>query len=233
MPICPAVVNVPGIAAGHPDGRVALAVGLGEDVVGRRHGEVLALEHVVTLLPHAWDLADDLVPLGLGRVLVEDVEGGHLVAARTAAGPPLEPVVGEVVHHGGPLGVADGVLLAGRQTVDGRTDVDPLGPGGHVAHDRLGSRHVRVLGQGVVLAEPGVLPVVEVGRDGDLELALDHQVLGIGVTGRRPREIPVDEDSELHFWGSSQTARMCPNGNSGRQKCNVFQICAWVVRGPP
>ena len=92
------------IAAPHPDGRVALApVGLGEDVVGIGHREVLPLEHVVLLLPHPWDLMDDLVPLRLGRVLVQDVEGGDLVAARPSSGAPLEPALEEVVEHGDPL----------------------------------------------------------------------------------------------------------------------------------
>ena len=172
------------VTAGDPDRRVALAVRLGQHVVRGRHGEVLAVELVVHLLPHPRDLLDDLFPLGLGRVLVEDVEGGHLVAAGAAAGAPLEAPVGDVVEHRGPLGVAHRVLLARREAVDAGRQVDVVGVAGDVTHDDLGRRHVAVLGQRVVLAEPGVLPVVLVGED--RVLGLPHQAGVLRLACREP-----------------------------------------------
>ena len=54
---------------------------------------------------------------------------------------------------------------------------------GDVADDDLGRRHVAVLGEGVVLAEPGVLPVVAVGVDRVLDLAHEHRVLALACRG--------------------------------------------------
>ena len=59
-------------------------------------------------------------------------------------------------------------------------EVDVVGLGGDVAHHHLGRRHVAVLGQAVVLAEPGVLPVVLVGEDHVLRLADQLGVLQLG-----------------------------------------------------
>jgi len=102
------------------------------------------------------------------------------------------------------------MLLAGAEAVDSGPEVDALRAGGHVADDHFGCRHVGVLAQAVVLAVPGVLPVVEIGLDAVLDLPLEHEVLGPAVEGRRAGEIPVDEDSELHEWGSSRYANVCP-----------------------
>ena len=120
------------------------------------------------------------------------------MTAGTAAGAPLEPVAGDVVQHRRTLGIADGVLFARAEAVNARSEVDARSPCGHVADGDLGSRKVGVLRQTVVLAVPGVLPVVEVRLDAIFDLSFEHQVLGIGVTGRRSGEVPVDEDSELH-----------------------------------
>jgi hypothetical protein len=103
-----------------------------------------------------------------------------------------------VVEHRSPLGVANGVLLARRQAVDAGGQVDLLGLGGHVAHHDLGRRHVAVLGQGVVLAEPGVLPVELVGVDRVLDLTPDHLVLAGRVVRRRAGQVAVQEDPEFH-----------------------------------
>ena len=121
-----------------------------------------------------------------------------LVAAGAAAGAPLEAVVGEVVEHRGALGVAHRVLLARREAGDARAEVDVVGLRGDVAHHDLGRRHVGVLGERVVLAEPGVLPVVLVGEDRVLRLADQLRVLELGVVGRRAGDVAVEEDAELH-----------------------------------
>ena len=202
MPSSPAWVNVPGFPQPDPDGRVSLPlVRLGQDVVGIGHGEVVALELVVLLLPHPRDLTDDLVPLRLGRVLVEDVERSDLVAACAPARAPLEPSLEEVVEHGHPLGRPHRVVHPRREVHDAGPDVDPVGGVGQIAHGHLGGRHVAVLGEGVVLPDPGVLPVVLVRLDHVLHLPQEHLVLTCGIMGRRPRQIPVDEDSELHGAG--------------------------------
>ena len=80
-------------------------------------------------------------------------------------------------------------------------EVDVVGLRGDVAHDDLGRRHVAVLGEAVVLAEPGVLPVVLVGEDHVLGFAGELGVLQLGVVGRRAGDVAVEEDAELH--GSS------------------------------
>ena len=69
---------------------------------------------------------------------------------------------------------------------------------GDVAHRDLGRRHVAVLGEGVVLAEPGVLPVVVVGEDRVLGLPHQRLVLPARVVGRRAGDVAVEEDAELH-----------------------------------
>ena len=120
------------------------------------------------------------------------------MTAGTSTRAELEPVVRDVVEHGCPFGDADRVFLVGRQAGDGRADVDVVGLGGHPAHDWGGGRHVAVLGQAVVLAEPDVLPVVLVGQDGVLGLSEELGVLALGVVGGRPGGIAVTEDAELH-----------------------------------
>ena len=57
---------------------------------------------------------------------------GQLVASGAAAGAPLEAAIGDVIEHRGPLGQADRVLLAGRQAVDARREVDVVGLAGDV-----------------------------------------------------------------------------------------------------
>ena len=133
------------VPTGHPERRVAGAVGLGEDVVRGGHGEVLAVEVVVLLLPHTRDLPYDLVPHGFRLVGVEDVEHAELVTAGTPTGAELESAVRDVVEHGGALSDPGRVLLLGREAGDGRADVDVVSLGGHVAHERGGSRHMAVL----------------------------------------------------------------------------------------
>ena len=186
------------VATCHPDRGVSRAVWLGKDVVGGGDGEELAVEVIVLLLPHARNFADDLVPLGLGLAGIHDVEGPQFVAASASAGAELEPVVGEVVEHGGPLGNTDRVFLPGRETGDGRAEVDVVGLSGHPAHYWGRCRHVAVLGQAVVLAEPDVLPVVFVGEDGVLGLAQEFGVLALAVVGGRARGVAVAEDAEFH-----------------------------------
>ncbi len=79
--------------------------------------------------------------------------------------------------------------------------MDALGGVSQVAHDHLGSGHVAVLGQRVVLPEPGILPVVLVGLDDVSDLSLEHLVLArrimCGLTG----QVAVEKDSELHCGG--------------------------------
>ena len=73
--------------------------------------------------------------------------------------------------------------------------------------DRSGYLNVRntltaLLAEGVVLAEPRVLPVVPVAEHGVLDLAHEHEVLGVAVVGRRAGQVPVEEQAELHLWCS-------------------------------
>ena len=77
-------------------------------------------------------------------------------------------------------------------------EVDVVGLRGDVAHHDLGRRHVRVLGEAVVLAQPGVLPVVLVGEDHVLRLAGERDVLELGLVGGRAGDVPVEEDAEFH-----------------------------------
>ena len=123
---------------------------------------------------------------------------GHLVASGAAAGAPLEAPARDVVEHRGPLGEADGMLLAGRQAVDAGRQVDVVGLAGDQAHHDLGRRHVAVLGQAVVLAEPGVLPVVLVGEDRVLRLPHQLPVFPVAVVRSGPWHVAVQEDAELH-----------------------------------
>ena len=186
------------VAAGHPQRRVGAVEGFGEDVVVGRHTEVLALVGVVPLGPHAGYLGHHLVPHGLGLGGEGAVEGGHLVAAGAPAGAELEASLAEVVEHGGPLGDANRMLLGGGQAGDCRAQVDVAGLGRDPADHHLRRRHVAVLGEAVVLPEPGELPVVLVGQDHIRRLAHQHEVLVLGNVRRRARYVAVLEYPELH-----------------------------------
>ena len=95
-----------------------------------------------------------------------------------------------------------GWLTRGRDVHDAGPDVDPVGGVGQIAHDHLGRRHVAVLGQRVVLAEPGVLPVVLVGLDDVGHLPLEHLVLARRIVGGLAGQVAVEKDSELHGGGA-------------------------------
>jgi hypothetical protein len=103
-----------------------------------------------------------------------------------------------MVEHGRPLSQADGVLLAGRQAVDPGRQVDVVGVAGHQAHHDLRRRHVAVLREAVVLAEPGVFPVVLVGEDRVFRFPHQLAVLPIGLVGSRAGDVPVEEYAEFH-----------------------------------
>ena len=113
-------------------------------------------------------------------------------------GTELVALIGEVVEHGGALGDADGVVLHRRQADDGRPEVDALGRVRAVADQHLAGGEVAVLGEGVVLAEPRVLPVVLVGEDRVLGLAHQRGVLRPGVVRSGAGDVAVEEDAELH-----------------------------------
>ena len=106
------------VATGHPDWGMTLAVWLGQNVVRGWHGEVLALEGVVELLPHPWNFVDSFFPLALGAARIHDVERGNFVAAGAATRAPLVAIVGDVVEHGDAFGVTNWVVHARRQVVD-------------------------------------------------------------------------------------------------------------------
>ena len=67
-----------------------------------------------------------------------------------------------------------------------------------VADEHLARREVAVLGEGVVLAEPRVLPVVLVGEDRVLGLAHQRGVLRPGVVRSGAGDVAVEKDAELH-----------------------------------
>ena len=77
-------------------------------------------------------------------------------------------------------------------------EVDVVGLRGDVPHHDFGCRHVAVLGERVVLAEPGVLPVVLVGEDHVLRLAHELLVLELADVRGRAGDVAVEEDAELH-----------------------------------
>jgi hypothetical protein len=120
------------------------------------------------------------------------------MAACAAAGAELEALVGDMVEHRGALGDADRVLLLRRQRGDPRGEVDLLGLSGDPAHHHFGCRHMAVFDEAVVLAEPGVLPVVLVGEDDVLRLLHQFVVLALGVMRAGPRQVAVEKDSEFH-----------------------------------
>ena len=76
--------------------------------------------------------------------------------------------------------------------------MDVVGLGGHPAHEGRRRRHVAVLGQAVVFAEPDVLPVVLVGENAELGLPEELEVLALAVMGGGAGRIAVGEDAELH-----------------------------------
>ena len=187
-----------GVAGRHPDRwvRGAAAVGLGEDVaLGRR--ERRPVVGVERRLPHLLELPDDLVPHGLG-LGGPQAEGADLVRAGAAAAAELEAALGQVVAHGDPLGQAHRVVLRRVQRPDARAHVDALGERERVRDERLARREVRVLGEGVVLAHPGVLEAVPVGLDDQVDVELHRLVLGGRVVGHLAVQGHLDEDPELH-----------------------------------
>ena len=120
------------------------------------------------------------------------------MAARPPAGAEFEAPLGDVIKHRGPLGNTDGVLFGRGQAGDPGGEVDALGLGCHVAHNRCRRGHVAVLHQAVVLTEPGVLPVVPVSGDGVLSFSHQGGVLCLAVMSRRPWDVAVEKNAELH-----------------------------------
>jgi hypothetical protein len=51
----------------------------------------------------------------------------------------------------------------------------------------------------MMLTEPDVLPIVFVGRDRQVHLTFERQVLGRAIVGGRPGDVPVYENAELHL----------------------------------
>ena len=123
-----------GAAAGYPDGRMTAAcVGLGEDVVGGVQLEVLALEGVVFLLPHARDLPDHFVPLRACGGGVVDVEGGDFVAACAPPGAEFKASFQEVIQHGDFFCALHGVVHTGAEVEDAGAHMNPLGHAAEIA----------------------------------------------------------------------------------------------------
>ena len=217
-----------GIATRHPHRGVALAVGLREDVVRCWHRERLTMVLVVLLLPHARNLANDLVPHGLGLGEFGAVEGSDLMAAGAPTGAELKPALGKVIHHRCSFGDANRMVLTCRERGDRRADMDLFGASGDVPHHRIRRRHMAVFGESVVLAEPGVLPVVAITEHGVLGFAHEHQMLRIGIVCCRSRQVPVEEQSELHVAPSALCRRgRRYGGGSERAKTGVS-----VSQGP-
>ena len=186
------------VAACEPQRGMSLAVGLRQDVVRRRDGEVLAVVAVVALFPHPRDFADDLVPHGLCCSGFEPVECRDFMAACASTGAELETASCDVIEHRGALREAHRVFLGGREAGDASTEVDVVGLCSDVSHHDLWGRHVAVLGEGVVLAEPDVFPVVFVGEDRVLGFAHEHLVLACAVMSCRPWQVAIHEDPEFH-----------------------------------
>ena len=94
------------------------------------------------------------------------------------------------------------ILLPLRQTVlvaKQAAEVDALSGMGQVAEHDLARRAVAVLGESVMFGEPGVFPTGAVGQLHQLDLALEHLVLGGGVVRRRPRQVALKKEPELHY----------------------------------
>ena len=120
------------------------------------------------------------------------------MGAGSPPGPPLEAPFREVIEHGDPLRVAHRMVHTRAEVEDARAEVDPLGGAGEVRHHHLARRQVAVLRQGVVLREPGVLPVGAVGEHHELDLSQERLVLAVGVVRGGPRDVPLEEQAELH-----------------------------------
>ena len=178
--------------AGDPDGRVGLGVGLGQHVP-LRHAEVLPLERVGLVAPHARDLLERLAPHGLGLGRRRDGKARPLRRRRAAAGAELDPTLGEMIHDRDALGDARRVVHRGGDVDDRGADVDALGPRRHPGEVDLGRRLVGVVLQEVVLGRPVVLEARRLDRERDLELAEVARVL---VVPRR--DVHLREDPELH-----------------------------------
>src|SRR5579864_5206526 len=99
--------------------------GFGQDIP-RRHREVLPMPFELVFGPHLWDRADDFVPHLLGGVGI-DSEATHLGPGRRAAGPELEPAVGDQIQHGGALRDSYRMVHRWQADRDSMSEMDTFG----------------------------------------------------------------------------------------------------------
>src|SRR5262245_34496713 len=178
--------------AREPHRRVRLREGLRQHVpLG--HAEVLALEAVGPLLPHAGNLLERFLPHGLGLGRARNREPAPLRRRRPPARAELDPPLGEMVHGGDPLGDARWVVHRRGQVADREPDVDAPRPRRDPREEDLGRRLVRVVEEEVVLGRPVVLEAGGVAGERHVELPHEARVL---VVPRR--NVHLRKDPEFH-----------------------------------
>ena len=111
----------------------------------------------------------------------------ELVAAGTAAVPHSKRLLVKWSSIAARSALRTGWSFRGERLMMPEREVDVLGLRGDVPHHDLGRRHVAVLGERVVLAQPRVLPVVLVGEDHVLGFAARAPRARLGLDGPRVR----------------------------------------------
>ena len=158
------------------------------------------------LRPHPGDHLERLLP-HRARQLGVDPEAGLLVLAG-AAGPELEPAVGEDVERGGALGDADRVVEAIRQEHDAVPDADLPCPLRDGREEDLGRGGVGELREEVVLDRPHGVEAEPVGERDLLERLVVTAVLAARVV--RLGDLELVEQVELHRRRPAVLMRRCP-----------------------
>ena len=167
--------------------------------VARRHREEPAVVRILVVGPHVPELGDDLVEHLAREVGIVDAEAALLGRRRAASHAELEAAVAEVIEHRDPFGNARRMVHRRRHVEDARTEMDAFGARREVAEEHLVRRHVRVLGEEVVLGHPRVLEPRAVGGLDHRDLVHEPAVLGAGVAvAQMVRHVEAVEETELH-----------------------------------
>lgn len=160
--------------------------------------EVLAVEVIVLLFPHARNLANHFIPHQLRHRRIHDVEGLQFMTTRSSPRAKFKTTIGYVVKHCGAFSDARWVFFQSWQTRDARCQMDVIGLCCNPSHDHLGGRHVAVFDKPMMFAKPGIFPVVFIGKNHIFGLFEQLIMLGLGIVCPRSWQIAIDKYSKFH-----------------------------------
>ena len=206
--------------ARHPEGRVRLLHGFGDDVAWR-HLHEAAVDAGERRFGHAAERDLQAFEPGLTLRRRIDQETAQLGFRAGLPGTELDPSTRQQVERGHPLGRAGGVVVAGRGLNDPVPEPDVLRPLAARAEEHLWCRGVAVLLQEVMLDLPHHVEPEAIGQLDLLQGVLQDAELGVLLP--RTRKLVLVEDSELHAAPSDwNSARM--SGPFARSRAPVLHL---------